>query len=301
MFQQATILGGNGGFGQLFAKMLKPHCQTIIGVDVQKSAPDPTAVTVYVSADCTKPNPTVAGTVSGSDLVIMCLPETALDGTLGLIAPHTKGDQLLADTTSVKSGWAGRVERLNLPCEWLSLNPTFVPDIGFTGQDVAAVEVLPGPMAAQFCTLIEGEGARVVKLSAYQHDRMAAISQIATHVAAITYGAALADMGFDLDAAPTTPAQRALLRLVARIASLDPEVYWHIQHDNPFALEGRKTLAQAMGQFQNASMATDSAEFKAMLQGIRDATGTGLDVYAEGFAAAERAVTSDKLLKDRNK
>jgi 4-amino-4-deoxyprephenate dehydrogenase len=115
-----------------------------------------------------------------------------------------------------------------------------------------AVALHGGPRGQAFLAHMQGWGARVVSMSAEEHDRAMAAVQVATHGAILAFGMALGASGYDMEkiSAVTTPPHRLLLALLARIMSASPEVYWEIQTANPFADELRQGLAEAMGRLQ---------------------------------------------------
>src|SRR6478736_657185 len=134
--------------------------------------------------------------------------------------------------------------------EALSLNPMFAPALGFAGHPVASVVVRDGQRGRALCDLIEQWGARVVTVTADQHDRVAAAAQALTHAAVIAFGAALTELDVDIAdldrIAP--PPHTALLSLLARIASGAPEVYWDVQAANPYAPAARRALSRGVSQ-----------------------------------------------------
>src|SRR6202012_2271726 len=99
-----------------------------------------------------------------------------------------------------------------------------------------------GPRARAFLALHERAGSRLVVLDAGEHDRRAAATQSAVHAAVLAYGIALLALDARPDPDFSTPPSRLLVGLLARIVSLDPEVYRHIQADNPEASLARLAL-----------------------------------------------------------
>lgn len=290
MFREAAIMGASGGFGRLFATALRRQGVETIGVDVHRHPSLANPTDAFIVEDCARLDDAAAGRIAACDVILFCLPEAALDGAVDRLGPLLREGMLVADTTSVKTAWAARIAARELPCEWLSLNPMFAPDLGFAGQDIAAIELRSGPLSRSFCDMMERHGARVVRITAEEHDRLAAMGQIATHAAAIAYGAALSEMGFSLADMPTTPPQRALLRLAARIASLSPDVYWHMQHDNPFAPEARAAVGRALARMTRAAEAPDPEAFRALLAEVGAILGGELKAFADDFIAAERVL-----------
>ena len=115
--------------------------------------------------------------------------------------------------------------------------------------------------------LIEQWGARVVTVTADQHDRVAAAAQALTHAAVIAFGAALAELDVDIADLDRMgpPPHTALLSLLARIASGAPEVYWDVQAANPYAPAARRALSRGVSQLTDVVEDGNSAAFGDLL------------------------------------
>ena len=128
---------------------------------------------------------------------------------------------------------------------------------------MASVVVRDGQRGRALLDLIEQWGARVVTVTADQHDRLAAAAQALTHAAVIAFGAALTELDVDIAdldrIAP--PPHTALLSLLARIASGAPEVYWDVQAANPYAPAARRALSRGVSQFSDVVDDDDPAAF----------------------------------------
>jgi prephenate dehydrogenase len=252
MIRTCVIAGANGGFGRLLGRLLGEAGVEVVGIDL---GPDPAPCTRYLAADLTRPDDLALAEVARADALMLCLPEEALDRALGRLIGTLSPGALLVDTTSVKTPYARAIAAHPADCEVLSLNPMFAPEVGFASQDVAAVRIRPGPRSSLFEGWIAAWGGRVVPLSAEEHDRQAGMCQVAAHAAILAYGLALDRLGYDPDRAITTPPQRILLGLVARVAARDPDVYWHIQRDNPFAAEARRAIIDGLERIDRLALA----------------------------------------------
>jgi 4-amino-4-deoxyprephenate dehydrogenase len=171
----------------------------------------------------------------------------------------------------------------------------FAPSLGFAGHPVASVIVRNGPRGRALRDLIEQWGARLVTVTADQHDRMSAASQALTHAAVLAFGAALAELKVDITdldrIAP--PPHAALLSLLARIASGAPEVYWDVQAANPHAPAARRALAHGVSQLTDVVEDGDRAAFGDLLDRLRGVLGPLQGAYRERSAKALRAMTTD--------
>ncbi|NEB90429.1 prephenate dehydrogenase dimerization domain-containing protein, partial [Streptomyces bauhiniae] len=133
-------------------------------------------------------------------------------------------------------------------------------------------------------------GARVVRVDAAEHDRLAAASQALTHAAVLGFGLALAGTGVSAaDLRPVAPPPATtLLALLARVASGTPEVYWDVQHANAEAGAVRKALAEAVHRVADTVEHGTEADFAALLGELRAYLGDDLahhrDTCARLFA-----------------
>jgi prephenate dehydrogenase len=179
--------------------------------------------------------------------------------------------------------------------EALSLNPMFAPSLGFAGHPVASVVVRNGRRGRALRALIEQWGARVVTVTADQHDRVAAAAQALTHAAVIAFGAALTELDVDfadLDRMGPPP-HTALLSLLARIASGAPEVYWDVQAANPYAPAARRALSCGVSQLEGVVEDGNCEEFGDLLDRLCGVFGPMRGAYRERSAKGLRAMTTD--------
>jgi len=170
----------------------------------------------------------------------------------------------------------------------------------FAGHPVASVVVRDGQRGRALCDLIEQWGARVVTVTADQHDRVAAAAQALTHAAVIAFGAALAELDVDIADLDRMgpPPHTALLSLLARIASGAPEVYWDVQAANPYAPAARRALSRGVSQLANVVDDGTCEEFGDMLDRLCGVFGPLRGAYRERSAKALRAITTD-LTKEK--
>jgi 4-amino-4-deoxyprephenate dehydrogenase len=254
-----VVAGAAGGFGRIFVDLLSgPGCRVLAVDSTAASRPD------VVAADVVHPSDELTAELGRADLLVLCLPERALFPALpGLLGALPAG-ALVVDVTSVKARYAEQALRLRDDIELCSLEPLFAPDVGFAGQQVLVAELRGGPATGQFRRLLGHTGAVVRTTTVDAIDRQAAATQVAAHAALLAYGDALAALDPALAGAETA-LQRALVSLLARIATRDPAVYWHIQRDNPYAAEARDRLRSGLDRLSAAVEADDMAAFAALV------------------------------------
>jgi prephenate dehydrogenase len=294
---RVVIAGGSGAVGSLFAERLSESGNDVIIVD--RTVPGPThRVSRFVRGDISDPGAEVADVVRSADAVLLCVPEPVALVAVGRLVGTIRPDALIVDTSSVKSTVVRALHEVTTiagKAEALSLNPMFAPALGFAGHPVASVIVRDGRRGRALCDLIEEWGARVVDVTADQHDRLAAAAQALTHAAVIAFGAALAELDVDIAdldrIAP--PPHAALLSLLARITSGAPEVYWDVQAANPYAPAARRALSRGVTQLSEVVDGDDPAAFAVLLDRLSRVLGPLRGAYRERSAKALRAMTTD--------
>lgn len=276
------ILGANGALGRCLSALLAGAGHRVTGMDL---APDPIpgwAGAEYRSCDLRSLTDAARAMLRSADWVLACLPEhVLLDAVDALVAPMAPG-ALLVDTLSIKSPIGARVACLREDVEYLGINPLFAPDVGFAGQNVVAVALRGGPRSRELIARMQGWGARIVSMSAEQHDRAMAAVQVATHSAVLAFGMALDASDYDIEEifGVTTPPHRLLLALFARMMSASAEVYWEIQTTNPFAGDLRARLAEGMSRLQQMAAAGDYETFLRCFEDGRALLGSHADDVA---------------------
>lgn len=294
---RVVIAGGSGAVGSLFADQLQESGNDVVIVD--RDTPGPThRVTRFVRGDISDPGAEVADVVRTADALMLSVPEPVALAAIGRLVRTVRPDALIVDTLSVKSTVVPALHAAAViagETQALSLNPMFAPSLGFAGHPVASVIVRDGRRVRTLLDLIEQWGARVVTVTADQHDRVAAAAQALTHAAVIAFGAALTEL--DVDVADLDrmgpPPHTALLSLLARIASGAPEVYWDVQAANPYAPAARRALSRGMSQLQAVVEDGNCEEFGDLLDRLCGMFGPLRGAYRERSAKGLRAMTTD--------
>lgn len=274
---KTVILGGGGAMGSLLGASIAGAGMSVVLIDIVPAPAGNRENVSSVTGDVRVLSDEVRREIASADWVIATLPERLLldtwENIIGLLAAGT----LFVDTLSVKlpliSAMTGKVPA---SVEVLSINPMFAPALGFPGQNVAVIELAGGVRSAQFLTLLQGLGARLLKMAAMQHDRYAAMLQSATHAAIIVFGVALRKLDYDIEAVlpVMTPPHRAMLALLARILGASPEVYWDIQAENPFAPGARQAIEDALRELTLTVDQNDPGHFLKLLSELREMFGS---------------------------
>ncbi|MFF6918368.1 prephenate dehydrogenase/arogenate dehydrogenase family protein [Streptomyces sp. NPDC012466] len=285
MFEHCVVAGGTGAVGRMFADRLAESGAAVLRVDPAGAGPG------ALTDDIRAPGPAAARALAAADLVLLAVPESVALDAVGPVTRLMRTDALFADTLSVKGGIAERLRARAPRTQAVSLNPMFAPSLPLPGRPVAATVVTEGPAVRALLALIARWGARVVEMSAPEHDRLTAAQQAATHAAVLAFGLALGGLGVDVGALRATapPPHRTLLQLLARISSGSPEVYWDVQAGNPHALAAREAVGHGLERLGRAVASGDAAAFETLFEELRATLGdrhrTELaEACAEAFA-----------------
>lgn len=285
---RCVLVGGNGAVGRLLAGALAAVAREVAIADLTAEPhPDVRALGPYHALDARQPSPALDAALAGADCVVLALPEhTALKALPHVLAALPAG-ALLVDTLSVKGSYADAALEAHAPVELLSLNPMFAPSLGFAGHAVLAVELAPGPRSRALLALLRSLARVVTVPDADAHDRATAALQVATHAGVLGFGMALARLDVDLDELlPVAPPPfLALLALLARIASGNPETYADIQRANSYAGQARRALAAAIEQLDDAALEEEPQRMDALVVQAGELLGHHREALAQQAAA----------------
>lgn len=263
MISRILILGINGGFGVLFSNLLAKKGINVSGADLADTSNSAVKCDQYIACDIRKPSKELEALAKNADVLLFCVPEHILLPALKIFIGLTLPQTLLIDTLSIKSPLQNIVTDRRNDIQHLSINPMFAPDIGFKNQNIAVISIVNGNKCQEFIKYMESWYANVVTMDIETHDRQTAITQALTHAVTIAFGDCLQHLGYDANKAwsISSPPHRLLMTLYARILGKDPDVYWEIQTDNPFASDARKALIQSLKMMESISLNQDRDEF----------------------------------------
>lgn len=295
-----VVLGGAGAVGTMIAQLVAGADARVCVVDPREPMARVGPEGQHLAGDAARPEAAVRGALAEADVVVLALPETVALAALPRVAPLLRPDALLVETLSVKTGIAKLVEA-GISGQALGLNPMFAPSLGVAGRPVAVVPYRPGPRGAWLLDLLAAAGARLVEVSAADHDRLAAGTQALTHAAVLAFGLALAELQPDAETllALAPPPCAMLLAALRRVTSGTPEVYWDIQAANPYAATARAALIRGAARISTPVDAGSPDGFAAALReasnALEDKGGRLADLFdALGRHLADQPLTPHK-------
>ncbi len=230
-----VALLGYGRFGAALASLLREADIDVRAFDARSPVPDEMRAG------------SLPELVSGSEIVVVAVPVTAMRGTFAAIRPLLSPSQIVMDVGSVKLGPAAAMAEIfggSIP--WVATHPLFGPVSLSRGERPLVAVVCPNAMhpeaVARVVALYERIGCTVVLEDACAHDRKMAW----THALAFFVAKGMLDAGAPIDAPYAPPSFQALARTVEAARSDAGHLYAALHRENPYAAEARKKLLDAL-------------------------------------------------------
>lgn len=213
--RHVVVVGGGGALGGLFVNMLR-----LSGYRVE----------VLEKEDWADSESRLAN----AGMVMVAVPIDVTEAVIGQLG-RLPEDCLLVDLTSVKQGpMAAMLAAHKGPV--LGLHPMFGPDVASLAKQVIVCCAGRDPLASEwFCQQMIIWGARLVAVSAAEHDQAMTLIQALRHFATFAYGRHLAEEGADLEQLLrlSSPIYRLELAMVGRLFAQDPALYADIILSSP--------------------------------------------------------------------
>lgn len=283
-----AVVGGAGAVGAMLTALFRADGHTVTVIDRNRTAHDDDP-TVLIG-DVAEPSAEIRAALAAADTVVLAVPDAVAVEAVPVLDPVMRPEALLAETLSVKSDIHRQLRERAADRPAVGINPMFAPGLGMAGRPVAAVVHREDPAVDRFLGDVSGWGARIVTLSAAEHDRVTATTQALTHAVVLAFGLALTESGFGVDtlAATAPPPHTTLLALLARVGGGVPEVYHDIQAGNPEAAAARKALAAGLARLSETVERGDEQAFADLMTAAVSPLGDRLDDYRQACAALFR-------------
>ena len=230
------IIGGLGRMGQWFARHLSAAGGTVRIADQRLG----TVTRAFVAQ---------------SEVLLLAVPLSAIEGLLQKIGPWTREDGVVVDITSLKEQ----------PVRWMldrcrgevvGGHPLFGPTAeSFQDQVVFLWPARSELWYGRLRGFLEGCGARVTEMRPAEHDRLMACVQVLRYLALLCFGRALMRVDLDLDATlPISgPWFQTLVDMLARQAGQSPAMYADLVLQNPWTPQVIEAFTQSVVGIAQAS------------------------------------------------
>lgn len=184
-------------------------------------------------------------------IVILCVPISAMQTTLKIMAPLLKRGTIVVDVCSVKVYPVQWMKEL-LPdtVEILATHPMFGPDSAAESVSGYKIVLCPERITStryeKIKKVLADKGLILIETSAEEHDRKIAVSLALTHF----IGRTLAEFGaepLDID----TEGYKRLLHILEVVNNDTWQLFYDMHRFNPYAMEKRQAFIAAMDRVQS--------------------------------------------------
>lgn len=253
----AAIIGGYGGMGRLFAKVLKQNGLRVVLTGPQASKGKKAAKALGVAFE--KDNKKAA---SSADIVIITVPINKTVTVIKEIAPIMKKGSLLMDLTSIKKEPCNAMAKaVSKEVEVVGCHPLFGPTTtSLKDQNVIFCPIRSGKNFLLIGKIMRKEHASITVCTPEEHDEAMGVVQGLTHFLLISTGVAMRDVGFHPEKSKefSTPVSNLISDLVGRVLGQDAGMCFEIQLNGP-AKKVREAYLQAAERL-NGSLGAGNEE-----------------------------------------
>jgi prephenate dehydrogenase len=233
---------GYGRFGRLTVRYLSPDCQVLVFTRNAAKAEDIQQAGGRLAS---------LAEACAQQTVILCVPISAMQATLGMIAPMLAPGTLVVDVCSVKVlpvQWMRKI--LPAQVQILATHPMFGPDSAANSLAGHKLVLCPERIAAArldgITAWLEKKKLQVITATPDEHDQKIAVSLALTHF----IGRGLSAFGakpLNID----TEGYKRLLHVLGVVENDTWQLFEDIHHYNPYAREKRQAFIEAIIKIDN--------------------------------------------------
>ena len=229
---------GFGAFGKLAASHLKGKFEVVVSDSEQKQGEARKLGVRQVAIE----------DAARAEVIILCVPISQMQSTLRDIAPKARPGTLVLDACSVKVLPCRLMESM-LPAdvEVIGTHPLFGPQSagnGIRGQQIVVCPVR-SKRTEKVCAFLKEMGLEVVLLTAEEHDKLMASTQVITHFV----GRALAKIS-PKDPPTRLKSHEKMMAAVEMVQHDSDQLFFDIETLNPFALHERRRLLKELERIE---------------------------------------------------
>lgn len=198
-----------------------------------------------------------------SDVILFSVPIHKTQKIIRGVVPYTRPDQLLLDCTSIKTMPVREMNRS--AAEVIGLHPMFRPGpTGLRNQTVVMCLGRAKKSTEKFVkNIFVRGGAKIVKMTPMEHDRLMSIIQVLLHFHTIVLGHAMRRLGVPIKKTlkVASPIYRLEMNIIGRIFSQDPMLYGSIEMLNPKTKKVIFTLLSETAKLAKIVLKKDLEQF----------------------------------------
>ena len=253
--KKVAIIGGNGGMGQVMARLFSEAGNEIIIADLDNSTDNTEAA-------------------AQADVIIIAVPiENTID-VINEVGPHCKAGSLLMDVTSTKSEPVRAMCDASNDTSVIGTHPLFGPSVhSLQGQRIAIVRSRDEHNWDEWLTtILHGRGFSILHTTAKEHDEAMGVVQVLTHQATEVLGRTVQKLGVDITATLefTSPIYLIDLLMAARHFAQSSELYASIQMHNPETERVLNALRDAGEELRDIVLEQDRDRFSKLFAEVHN-------------------------------
>jgi prephenate dehydrogenase len=235
------IIGGKGGMGNLFARILREKGFSVLISDMD-------------------PKPANKELIEQSDVVIFSVPLHLSSKIIEDEIKHTRKGQLVIDLSSLKEKQVAAM--LKGKAEVVGIHPMFGPAIdSLRNQKVIFCPArVSEDTYKSLLSLFKGLGIQTTEMKPKDHDKMMALIQVVPHLKTMLMAEVLHDQGINMRQTlkGASPMYRLELDILGRIFAQNSEMYASIIAHNPQSKDIIKSLRKNLAAYEKAIQKSDS-------------------------------------------
>ena len=245
------VIGGSGKMGHWFVRFLTERGHQ---------------VKVFDLAMCKAANKVsdLEATVKESGMIILATPISATKDVLDRVV-SLKPKGTIFDISSIKAPVIPTARKAaEEGLEICSLHPMFGPDAdSIYNRNILVCDCGSLEATKKVTELLDGAGAKIITIPVEEHDELMSYVLGLSHAVNIAFFHTLAKAGIDIDrldrASSTT--FRSQASTSKRVANESPDLYYEIQHLNPYSERCLELLHEAVTDIEASAMDADKKRF----------------------------------------
>ncbi|MDP7006317.1 MAG: bifunctional chorismate mutase/prephenate dehydrogenase [Phycisphaerales bacterium] len=249
-----SIIGGNGGMGQLLVKLFEDFKHRVLVADLGTELSNTEAA-------------------NQADVVIVSVPIQETKNVIEEISPHCKDHSLLMDITSTKTEPIETMLK-NFNGSVIGTHPLFGPNVHtLQGQRIAVVCGRDqGEWYQWLCKILHARGLSIIDTTAEEHDKTMGIVQVLTHQTTEVLGRTIQQLNVDVNRTLefTSPIYLMELLMAARHFAQSADLYASIQMNNPETGHILDVLNQTGNELRRMVIQKDREGFRKMFSEVHD-------------------------------
>ncbi len=253
--KKIAIIGGNGGMGQVMARLFQDAGNEIIIADLG---------TKINNAEAT----------AAADVIVIAVPIEKTLKVIEEVGKHCKAGSLLMDVTSTKCEPVRAMCDSSVGTSVIGTHPLFGPSVhSLQGQRIAIVIGRDEHNWDHWLsTILHGRGFSVLHTTAKEHDEAMGVVQVLTHQATEILGRTVQKLGVDIQKTLefTSPIYLIDLLMTARHFAQSSDLYASIQMSNPETEKVLDALRTAGEELRDIVLNQDRDRFQKLFSEVHD-------------------------------